>query len=366
MTIHKICKSCGKNLEVSNFTKSKKVKDGYENKCKKCRQEQRKKIKNICEICGEEFNTAKKETRFCSSDCQGIARRDRVETKCSYCSKGLKVVKSLYENHEYHYCNQDCRTEHLKILMIGKNNPNYDRIKYKCDGCGKKIEVIPSKLKIQKHIFCSNKCYKENIGKFFEGKNNPNYVEKEIRKCIQCGEEIERIPSQFKYDNQFCSSGCSNQYNNKLRENKKIVNCDYCGKEIERAKSQFNGKHSVYCSKECQHKGYSTLYSGKNSPIYNHDKPLEDRFIERKYVDYYEWRKKVYEEDSYTCQCCGDNKGGNLVAHHILNYSEHQELRTDVNNGITLCKICHKEFHDIYGYKNNTEEQLKEFVDTKN
>lgn len=62
------------------------------------------------------------------------------------------------------------------------------------------------------------------------------------------------------------------------------------------------------------------------------------------------------------CQCCGNNKGHNLNAHHILNYSEYEELRTDIYNGITLCKDCHKLFHDTYGYKNNNYDQLKEFL----
>lgn len=52
---HKICKSCGENLEVSNFTKSKNVKDGYENKCKKCRNKQSLKHLCKCETCGNEW-----------------------------------------------------------------------------------------------------------------------------------------------------------------------------------------------------------------------------------------------------------------------------------------------------------------------
>ena len=42
-----------------------------------------------------------------------------------------------------------------------------------------------------------------------------------------------------------------------------------------------------------------------------------------------------------------------------------EKLRTDVNNGITLCKTCHKEFHDIYGYTNNTKEQLDMYINSK-
>lgn len=362
MITNKICKSCGKNLEVSNFTKSKNVKDGYENKCKACRAEAKKKHINICEVCGSEFKTSKKETRFCNADCQGISRRNRLIVKCSFCNENIEVVKSKLDNHQYYYCNQNCRTEHLKILMKGENNPNYNRIKYICDGCGKELGVIPSKLKNQNHIFCSNECYKENIGKFFTGENNPNYVEEEIRSCLNCGRYVKRKPYEFKRDKCFCSNQCANEFNNELKKNRKIVLCDYCGESVERASSQFNGKHNIYCSRECQHKGWSIFYSGENSPVYNHNKSVEERLVERKYVGYYEWRRKVYEKNNYTCRCCGDNKGGNLVAHHILNYSEHEELRINVDNGITLCKTCHKLFHDTYGYTNNNKEQLAEFL----
>ena len=84
--------------------------------------------------------------------------------------------------------------------------------------------------------------------------------------------------------------------------------------------------------------------------------------IKRRYPAYYKWRKQVYERDNYTCKCCNSSTGGDLIAHHILNYSSHKHLRTDINNGITLCKKCHKEFHNYYGYYNNTQEQLNEFM----
>ena len=108
MITHKVCKSCGKNLEISNFTKSKQVKDGYENKCKVCRRKQRPTYSKNCEACKKEFTTQTKETRFCSKECQGIARRDRIETKCSYCLKDIEVVKSLYLN---------CQFKSDKLLM---------------------------------------------------------------------------------------------------------------------------------------------------------------------------------------------------------------------------------------------------------
>ncbi len=62
---------------------------------------------------------------------------------------------------------------------------------------------------------------------------------------------------------------------------------------------------------------------------------------------YDQWRKAVYARDNYTCVDCGDNRGGNLNAHHLHSWSEYPEHRLDVNNGIMLCVDCHAKRHKI-------------------
>ena len=60
--------------------------------------------------------------------------------------------------------------------------------------------------------------------------------------------------------------------------------------------------------------------------------------------EYANWRKAVFERDKYTCQLCM-NKGGVLNAHHIKRYSDFPQFRYDVDNGVTLCKRCHRKVH---------------------
>jgi hypothetical protein len=68
-----------------------------------------------------------------------------------------------------------------------------------------------------------------------------------------------------------------------------------------------------------------------------------------------EWREKIFKRDNYTCKICGDNKGGNLNAHHYMQVADiihtlnikslEKALSTPIlwklSNGITLCNKCH-------------------------
>lgn len=70
----------------------------------------------------------------------------------------------------------------------------------------------------------------------------------------------------------------------------------------------------------------------------------------RSSMEYKLWRKSVFERDNWTCQECGDNKGGNLQAHHIKPFSSNPELHFAIDNGLTLCIRCHAKT-ESYGGK---------------
>ena len=68
--------------------------------------------------------------------------------------------------------------------------------------------------------------------------------------------------------------------------------------------------------------------------------------MRRDYGDpvYKRFRRQVLKRDKFTCQMC--NKRGKRVrlnVHHIMTWSSASTLRYDVDNGITLCRGCHKD-----------------------
>ena len=73
---------------------------------------------------------------------------------------------------------------------------------------------------------------------------------------------------------------------------------------------------------------------------------LRDRL--KKLPEYKEWRKAVFAYDNWTCWICGEK--GYLQPHHLKSFSYYPELAFKINNGITLCKFCHKTY-TLYGGK---------------
>jgi len=71
------------------------------------------------------------------------------------------------------------------------------------------------------------------------------------------------------------------------------------------------------------------------------------------------WHEGIKKRDSYTCQICGDGRGGNLHAHHVVTMKDiirHNNIKSiddakqcgifyDLNNGKTLCENCHIGIH---------------------
>lgn len=157
----------------------------------------------------------------------------------------------------------------------------------------------------------------------------------------------------------------------KINYNIKILSTTYMGafKKL-RCKCKLDGHEwfstwhniqSEHGCPECRRK----LLLGENNPRYNSELTEDDREIRRCTPEYVLWRSSVFKRDNYICQCCNKDTHDNN-AHHLYSWNKYRELRYDINNGVTLCGNCHKLFHSIYGYGNNTKEQFEEFLNNRN
>lgn len=130
--------------------------------------------------------------------------------------------------------------------------------------------------------------------------------------------------------------------------------CD-CGKEVTVSSSNLQKGNTQSCG--CI---FADKMQGASHPQWKGGVTTEARKI-RTSVKYAEWRKSVFEKDNYTCQKCS-KRGNTLNAHHKKSFAENPELRLSVQNGVTFCKVCHHNFHKKYGYKNNNEQQVADFL----
>lgn len=107
--------------------------------------------------------------------------------------------------------------------------------------------------------------------------------------------------------------------------------CADCGKEL----ALQNKGRSTRC-RDCYFK--QKPFTGDRNP--NWKGGISDRtgrYLSR--VPLSRWRRAVFVRDGYQCRIC--SYGQNLHAHHILRWTEYEELRFEVNNGVTLCDFCH-------------------------
>lgn len=277
-------------------------------------------MRNECKYCGIEISENIK-SGFCSQICKSLYVGTRIKYNCDYCGKEDTKRKSAYDKTKYHYCSKECKIKGTSIFHSGENSANWKNryVSFSCDTCGKTAETTRTQYDKCKYHYCSVECSNLGHSVNFSGLNNPRW---------------DRI----------------------------TLECEICSKEIYLKKSEYDKCKHHYCSTACMGKHRIELYKGENHPNWNPNKTNQERFEDRKYGEYNDWRNNVFERDDYTCQCCGDNQGGNLNAHHLNSHHWDIENRTNVDNGITLCEDCHKDFHSVYGYKHNKKEEMEIFL----
>jgi hypothetical protein len=124
-----------------------------------------------------------------------------------------------------------------------------------------------------------------------------------------------------------------------------------CSEETRRKRSQTEMGHLV--SAETRAK-MSAWQKGTK-------KTLSERVTLRGGRDYMDWQEAVFKRDGCRCQKCG-KKDKKLNAHHLWSFLANEDLRFNVDNGVTLCRKCHIRFHSMFGNKDNTPYQFQIFM----
>lgn len=191
----------------------------------------------------------------------------------------------------------------------------------------------------------------------FKGEDNRNHLQ---MMCPKGHEYTIRRLSVFTTQGQRCKQCFIESRTISYEEQKEMFEKN--GAKLLTPKSEYQNNHSKirYVCEVCkrQHSGTFKSYKkgtrsctreklrGENHPAWNHDLTPEERDRRRDYKHIH-WSQAVIERDNYTCQKC--NCQGTMHAHHIRPYRYFKEFRTNMDNGVSLCKHCHNVFHGLFG-----------------
>jgi len=214
-----------------------------------------------------------------------------------------------------------------------------------CIYCGKKFykPITCSKREWKTRKFCSRVCC--------DLKRRKYSIIKKV--CLYCKKEF-FVKSSRINTSKFCNKSCHGKYsyklNNKLDkiDTRNLKICVICKNQY---RTKGKGKeHSKTCSYKCAGKYRSLYIRGENHPNFvqgsAHTRAL------RNTEEYNNWRFSVYKRDFYTCRTCNKHcRKKDIVAHHIKSFKDFPDLRFDIENGVTLCRSCHKKEHYDIGIK---------------
>lgn len=310
---------------------------------------------------------------------------------CPNCNNEFKTDRS-----KQIFCSPKCHIQHRSKTMVGENHPSYvDNGVFVCKYCGKE-----NKAHGRNKIFCDVECYKKWLNEKLFDRHGIIPLDKIICNCGNCGKELKLVPWEFnrgKYH--FCGRKCHTEGSIKLGmhkgENNKnphmgfiTVKCECCEKDIIKPISLWNANKNkrFFCSKECR--GYLEKFKmemdihpllnskrniGADNARWKDNATLRARDIRRS-SENLKWKKEVVERDNHTCIICGSDKS--VVAHHLkpfmyivnkYNLKNREDAKNNpelynINNGVTLCKDCHNNFHKTYGIAYFTPDDFKEYL----
>lgn len=236
------------------------------------------------------------------------------------------------------------------------------RIIVKCKYCGKEISSYPS---VQR-LFCSRDC----TSKYKTGERNPFFGKKHTPQSIEKNRiaHMGHIPwnkgkSGYLSEESRRKIGDIQRGKHRPLDVRKRISLKMKG--VKKPKDVIE---KIVRTKDKKKKVLRNMWVGRLTELYR-----ELRLTK----EYKAWRKKIYERDGYRCTFCGDARGRNLEADHIIPLSIiiHKIIQEvgrkniftkamnykplwDIANGRTLCVSCHK---STESYGKSAKNYLRDF-----
>lgn len=280
-------------------------------------------------------------------------------------------------------------SKYTDVTWNSRNKKYYTDIGYEYTQMGDSFEVKVEDLTKGSQAFVSVRCdYCNNVFELkwyaYLAAQKRSVIHKDCcKKCIQLKAE-ESVEEQYgsRFEMYFSANdkrvktnlsryGAKNVFGSQeIIDKIKASNMAIYGVPYTQQSPDVRRKTESTCMEKYGVKNYVELFNGKqigeNSPCWKGG--VANHRIERSTHEYQIWRKEVFIRDKYTCQRCRVKNGQDgvgeitLNAHHIKNWKDNVQDRYVVSNGITLCEKCHNSFHQKYGKRNNTAEQLTEYI----
>lgn len=334
-----------------------------------------------CPVCNNLFRQKYSKQIFCSVECRIRFTEKKIECRCDYCGKLFTRIKSEVDKNTRHYCSKECKinamTWCIEDVEILKNNFGKMRYKDMVNLFSKErcIDEIKRKA-ISLGLTSSRKWTDEEISILVD-----NYSQKPMSDILTMlpnrtvgsilGQARQQNLKSFFYVNHIYSKE-DEEY---LRDNYMLLSNEELGEKLNRTPSAI-----------AQHLLVLNLH--RPTEINNYDTIAT---YVRKRI--YPWRNKFAKSKNYTCELTGVNK--DVTVHHIrgfnllleeamcdLNFPIYSQLaeytqeqldslvktflliQETYHSYICISEKIHKQFHSIYGYGNNTEQQWNNFINT--
>ena len=246
----------------------------------------------------------------------------------------FKEVVEYLENRKQPYILISNEEDFLRRAQEQNTSGLYTKILFKCVNCGALMERNLACCKASKYLglckICGLKKSSDNQRADYEERISL-LKEKGYIPLFSAG-EVENIKSKVQ-----CIGSCGHTITTSLEAfcRSTTALCLDCARHSHDGENNYNWKGGY----ENERSKFRKSFAGKN-------------FV-----------KQVLKRDNYACQICGSKI--RIVAHHKDGYNWCIEKRADIDNGVTLCEECHKQFHKEYGNGNNTKEQFEEFYNKR-